>query len=369
VVLFLAVLLLLCANQPEAHATTGGCPSFDTVSATLHVPCLSLAGGVYSFDVRVAKGSYVVTVDGLSFDAFGPGQKTQPASEPPYLWVVLSSPPLSLGSDGIVLFPYEWSRNGSETSQAVDNLRTVLRQTYERARGEGKRFVVLAHSWGTVLTYLALALESVGSAPIVSDLYVTLGSPMGAKNAPPADDFVSTAVSGLIQNYTEGWVSGVLSSGNCPACVPALRGAWRNYWALSDYISGPLNATFSQSSDIQVDAEAGRGRRPGFSEDTTAYWHEFTSLGCKDYCTPGDNLWLLNELKGLIQAVTNGLMLEKVGLGSVPGSSPECATADLSSSVVHLPCLELGGTNWWLDLQALSFEPIVFTLKNYGVNR
>ncbi len=361
--------LLVFMNPFETWAAAEGCATFDAGSSTLHVPCLSLGGTPYSLDMRLAKGSYVITVDGLSFDAFIPGYVSPPSTTPPYLWVALSSPPISLGNgDGVTLLPYQWSRDASQTAQVVDDLRKVLRQNYAKAKSEDKRLVIVAHSWGTVLTFLALALESAGNDPIASDLYVTLGSPIGAGNVVSAPDFMSTAVSGLVRDYTAGWIAGVLSSGNCMTCLPKINGSWKNYWAITDYLSGPLSPTFAPVIDTQVDPQAGQGARPVFSEQSTGYWHEFTSLRCGDYCTIGDNLWLQNEIKTLVQAVTKGLVVEKVGFSSMPVSSPQCATVDLATYVLHLPCMEFGGATWWVDLQAVSFGPVAFALKSYGAN-
>ncbi|MCP5104354.1 MAG: hypothetical protein GY950_13280, partial [bacterium] len=78
----------------------------------------------------------IVTVDGLSF----------------------ANTLLPPGSEPIDAFP--WSRDANDTLETVETLREFLKEKYREAQQANKGFIVVAHSWGTVLTYLALSSQS-----------------------------------------------------------------------------------------------------------------------------------------------------------------------------------------------------------------
>ena len=46
----------------------------------------------------------------------------------------------------------------------------------------------------------------------------------------------------------------------------------------------------------------------------------------------------------------------------------ECGYYDFISSILHLPCVEVGEENYWLDLMLHADEGVVFTLEDYGIN-
>jgi chitodextrinase len=227
--------------------------------------------------------AYIVTVDGLAFRNLFLSVE----NDNNYLWLALSANPLNLSNDPkLTLLPYQWSRVPQQTPEIVSDLRTVLRANYNRAKNEGKKFIVISHSWGTVLTYLALALESKGSNPITPDLYVTLSSPLGTGNVKidsPVINISATTIYDAIVAYTLEFHKEVLDKNKCKGCKPKVKRAV-NYWALGDFISGPLGS-YLKAENIQVDTEYrnGRSKRIGitlFDGDitTTDYWHKYTSL-------------------------------------------------------------------------------------------
>jgi hypothetical protein len=46
----------------------------------------------------------------------------------------------------------------------------------------------------------------------------------------------------------------------------------------------------------------------------------------------------------------------------------QCATFDFLTNTLHIPCLNLGTTSYWLDLGLVGYDPITFEIKNFGDN-
>ena len=107
----------------------------------------------------------------------------------------------------IITFP--WPGDAEETELYLNDkdygLRAFLRRYYEYTQ-EGdapkRKFIVIGHSWGSVLSYLSLCYESIGENPIEPDLFITLGSPLGTPYARPSD---LNNEEKIISGYVDSW--------------------------------------------------------------------------------------------------------------------------------------------------------------------
>ncbi|MHC4499608.1 MAG: Kelch repeat-containing protein, partial [Planctomycetota bacterium] len=179
--------------------------------------------------MQIIKGAVVVTVDGLSFanTLLGPPYLDDTDH---YLKTALEAMEFLTVSDSVIdSFP--WSRDAGNTDSELLQLRNFLKNSYDTARDEGKKFVVVSHSWGTFLSYLALSYESTVEDPIYCDLYITLSSPMGTYYAHDSQYLEEIAVTG----YVNMWLA-ALDFASCTNCYPRTD-ACVNVWAWGDVIS------------------------------------------------------------------------------------------------------------------------------------
>jgi len=121
---------------------------------------------------------------------------------------------------------FGWSRNIYDTSEYVLFLSVYLETLSTQNK---KPLVILAHSWGTVLSYIAIARNS----NIVVDKFITLGSPLNAQNE-------------TVRSYTQETLSGF--NINQVASLPNVK-SWCNYWAQCDPISGEISNAYNINID------------------------------------------------------------------------------------------------------------------------
>lgn len=246
----------------------------------------------------------IVTVDGMKLVAIAPGTSDF-TDTPPYLPAALVSMNLPVPDDHIV--PFIWSRDPSNTNAVVVQLQEFLAQQYACAQASGQKFIVVSHSWGTILTHIALSRNAQAPSHVTPDLYITLGSPLGVICEPRC---LGTCITGFdicplgcpLEATVSDYVAlklvlngfNPLSSNLYP---DALR--WVNYWAWGDSFSAPLNQFLphhpsrAEPQDVEVDSAEGR---PCLSNWIAALfdWHMYDSL------KPGgdiDNQPLLDEIE------------------------------------------------------------------------
>jgi len=118
---------------------------------------------------------------------------------------------------------FDWSRNIYDTDDYVVELSAVLEGLTKLSKKNHSPLVVLSHSWGTVLAYIAISHNK----NIVVDKFVTLGSPLNAQNG---------TVNAFTKDTLARWNINKISSPN------NVR-TWSNYWAQCDPISGSIQAT------------------------------------------------------------------------------------------------------------------------------
>jgi VCBS repeat-containing protein len=137
---------------------------------------------------------------------------------------------------------FAWTGIADETEEdaVIGKLLSELKDESVKARG--KRFVVVAHSWGTVLAIASL-MYAEGVNP---DLFITLSSPVGTHNQDYANDvfswipLISTdSATSIVENYVRQQLREVrMARGSARGSSSAID--WHNYFVNGDLISGRL---------------------------------------------------------------------------------------------------------------------------------
>ncbi len=146
------------------------------------------------------------------------------------------------------VYPYPWDGYAESTPNRVEEIVLRLKKKYCEAKKNGKKFIIVTHSWGTVLGTLALQY----APEVIPDLIITLSSPLGSDNY---DNSLNTLFCtnyplidiytvGEIQNFIEGYVGEKIQQTQqymLPLNPSGLRYVqWINYWDDGDIISGQL---------------------------------------------------------------------------------------------------------------------------------
>ncbi len=132
---------------------------------------------------------------------------------------------------------FTWGSHIKDSRESVDALKEAIIQTGESARSKGAPFIIIAHSWGTVLTAQALAeLEDEDrDGGFTVDKLVTMGSPLSTV-------LYDAARAGLISNQ------GFLPE---PRRARSIE-KWVNYYASRDLISGKIPFA---TENVRIDAD------------------------------------------------------------------------------------------------------------------
>ena len=162
----------------------------------------------------------ILAVDGISLAA----QSRLFAS-----WVNYLKPELdhsrNIKAMGATVEPFPWSGDTNDTQSALNALKTTYIPAFiARAKRENRKLVIVAHSWGGVLSYLALnELSGRFNQGDVLQL-ITLGTPLNA------------------QLQGRGLVAGPWAARYLPGDLhkPEIITSWTNYWIRSDNISGSI---------------------------------------------------------------------------------------------------------------------------------
>ncbi len=121
---------------------------------------------------------------------------------------------------------YSWTGDLTRTESDLENLKIQIKGLAEIANRRGQAFIIVAHSWGSVLAYRAIS-ELWGHNQLKPDSIrkvVTLGSPIDAQNSA----YKATAF-----NYLN-WAG--------PSAVIGPAESWTNFWIEKDSISGPIES-------------------------------------------------------------------------------------------------------------------------------
>jgi len=157
----------------------------------------------------------------------------------------------ALKEKNVLVVPFRWTRNPNKSDQALADFNTWLPQVYDAAQKAHKPLYIVAHSWGTLLSYTMLKSLMQASSPIHLDRFVTVGSPLV-----PSTTWVDALVS-----------AGILYEGLAYYIDPLTNvGPWINLLAKRDPFASVVPAA---NKNIQVDASAD----PYEDEVNNAYKH------------------------------------------------------------------------------------------------
>jgi len=132
---------------------------------------------------------------------------------------------------------HPWSRDPDKSLEEMPALKKAIKISYARASMAGHPFVLVTHSWGTVLAHQALnELANEGSDVRVYRL-ITLGSPLTVKKG-------SSAALMALETAKEKLFKKVIR--------PPNTHQWINLWAAGDTFSGEIPQA---DLNIQIDAE------------------------------------------------------------------------------------------------------------------
>jgi hypothetical protein len=251
----------------------------------------------------------IVTVDGLSFvNTLALGITTIQNSND-YLKSNLAK---LINSETIRSFTWGGDAGNTHTILQFSNsgLRKFLIDNYNEAKAKNKAFIVVSHSWGTFLSYLALSLEP----QIECDLFITMSSPLGTASGLP------DSPEKIVRDYTDGQLS-VMSFDILGPSYPHAK-VFYNFWANGDLISGTLTGKIPVTPNVQ-DIRVDQGITDSRSTVDCYFWHKFTTLGAEvvtdsdyilylvsigllppDYISPTRNIFI-NQVVDLIQTASS----------------------------------------------------------------
>ena len=132
--------------------------------------------------IRAATSPYVIAVDGLAKQEVGiswtewlnPISWGQSKVEKGYLAKALAASP-EIRQSGAEIHAFVWSRDPGDSSRYIRKLTKEIGEVYQTQTRGQRPLVIVAHSWGTVLSYAALhALKG----DVAVNGFISLGSPL-----------------------------------------------------------------------------------------------------------------------------------------------------------------------------------------------
>ncbi|MEW6608382.1 MAG: DUF1566 domain-containing protein [bacterium] len=127
--------------------------------------------------------------------------------------------------------PFKWSRDSVDTGLYASALSKTLKMLEEK-KAPDSPLVILSHSWGTFLAYVALTKNP----DIIVDTFITLGSPLDSQSID-------------VKSYT--WFQ--LTPYDIFSVGPLSNvKKWRNYWASCDPISGSISGLSKANKNIKI---------------------------------------------------------------------------------------------------------------------
>jgi len=251
------------------------------ITAHRHTPYTeSSPSNIVSFTLQRHNAKFFV-IDGLKFSKLSEKPITEDY-RPGYLKPALLNG-MQLGVEDSAVYSYgggaweSWDGNSMNTETIVPDLIEKLSEEFSKARSATppEKFIMVTHSWGTVLGFLAL-----GFCPDVTpDLFITLSSPIGTLKRPKEKDVVTQIASSIITVHVLDKYDKTLkelSKRGKNFVWPNYFGTdrpWINYWVEGDVISGPLKGLVPAVKDKTVDDEDWNS-----PITKTPYYHAITSL-------------------------------------------------------------------------------------------
>jgi hypothetical protein len=112
----------------------------------------------------------------------------------------------------------------------------------------------------------------------------------------------------------------------------------------------------------------GAGNLSGYAWGENVGWINFEPTGGGVRIDPASGVfsgYAWGENIGWINFASNGKPVKTSWRGN---TTPPSATFDFLTTTLHIPCLNLGTTSYWLDLGLVGSDPLLFEIKNFGDN-
>ena len=208
---------------------------------------------------------------------------------------------------------FYWNGDQRESRPAVEALKARIIKAAGDAWNKKKPFMIVAHSWGCILTAEALGeIEDFRLAPgLQVDKLVTIGNPLGGKKYQAA----VLALIGSQKFFVQ------------PKKAKSI-GKWVNYWASRDIISGPLYIKDANIENHQIDADPKfdqaeiairkqisifdpAGRKQAIADLDKLYVPQCTGLWHSIYVEGGGKI-VLPSIQQTLDVVTYPIMLKEL---------------------------------------------------------
>lgn len=179
-------------------------------------------------------------------------------------------------NQNIEIYEFLWNGNINTTAQEIELLDSLFVQKKEYADYHNAKFIIVSHSWGTLLSYKTLD----GNPDIEVDLMVMLSSPLGTSRRPIRiiESLDNLPFSSQVNNLAKSVIStSVAFHYNSQANYLPNVDHIHNYWVTSDLVSGPLNGLNSQINDHHINEH----RYPiplWYDTISGRKWHDRTTL-------------------------------------------------------------------------------------------
>jgi len=178
-----------------------------------------------------------------------------------YLYAAIESSNRELITDKIgPIQPFYWSNDPfwHEINEVtVHSLTDILRSAYTHTKATNAPLIIVAHSWGTVLAYVALEQNP----DIIVDKLVTLGSPL-------------ETITPVIKDKTN---YELMRCGAFPIHALPNVIVWHNYWILCDLFSGSISAALNHMFDVSA-LDDGLCHRAYYKKDSTEWGSILTDV-------------------------------------------------------------------------------------------
>jgi hypothetical protein len=126
---------------------------------------------------------------------------------------------------------FQWTGDTKDTDTTVKYAEKFIKGYYEVAKNRGTTFEIIAHSWGTVLSYIVLKRNP----DIKVDTFITLGSPLNSQTL----EILAYTIDKIEHNNACNYIQK----------MPSVK-RWINYWAFHDLVSGPIALS---DKNVQID--------------------------------------------------------------------------------------------------------------------
>lgn len=289
--------------------------------------------------------------------------------------------------DGVVLrlTPAEGSRSGSAFSSLPLNASTFSTFFKFRITEPGGRIFdcnTEAGADGIVFVIQSISSDigggggGIGYQGIDTSVGVEFDTWCNAANNDPGSNHVGIDTDGSV-NHTAG-------SPNTAEVTPNFDDG--NVWyAWIDYDGSELSVFIGQSAarppapvltrSLDIPVLLGQDEAyVGFTSGTGVDWgnHDIILWEYRDSFDPipGPTECTEADLEAAFEEGRRSCIEDPASCGITAGPTVDgnCATFNLFTNTLHVPCLSLGSETWWLDMELAGGEPLVFELMDYGPN-